>query len=124
MTFGDLIRMQNTMMKTNLNIKKLSLKRILIVLLLSISGVIFFSCQPKHTAHLETVEIENGWGYQIKVDGKVYIDQANIPAITGHSHFQSKDDAEKVGRLVLKKLRDGKIPAVSKQELDSLQIKY
>lgn len=94
------------------------------VLLLGISGVIFFSCQSKPVARLQTVQSENGWGYKILIDGEPYINQPSIPAISGIKSFQSEADAQKVGRLVLKKIRDGKMPTITLNEIDSLRIAY
>lgn len=94
------------------------------VLLLGFSGVIFFSCQPKHVARLETIEVNGGWGYQIKVDNQVYINQPYIPGLAGQKQFKTESDAEKTGQLVLKKMRDGRVPGISLHELDSLHITY
>lgn len=95
-----------------------------IVLLLGISGVIFFSCQSQSIARLETVQTGNGWGYKIIIEDKAYIDQPSIPGVSGMKPFQSEEDARKVGRLVLKKLGDGQMPTVSLSEIDSLRIVY
>ncbi|MFV0376631.1 MAG: DUF4907 domain-containing protein [Mangrovibacterium sp.] len=95
-----------------------------IVLLLGISGVIFFSCQPQQIARLETVQTDSGWGYKIIIEGKAYINQPSIPAISGIKSFQSEQDARKVGRLVLKKIGDGQMPTISLHEIDSLKIVY
>lgn len=70
------------------------------------------------------VEIsESGWGYQILKDGKLIIDQEQIPAIQGNQYFKSEEDALKTGELALKKIK-GQIfpPTISIRELDSLGI--
>lgn len=96
----------------------------LIAILLGISGVLLFSCKPQKIAELKTVAVEGGWSYQILIEDKVYIDQEYIPCISGRQRFQSKEDALKTGRLVLTKLRDGKMPTLTIQEIDSLGINY
>ena len=105
-------------------------KHLLLLMPLLFAGVLFFGCQqkekhpPKIFVQLETFQTETGWGYQLKKDEKIYIRQENIPAIHGNQSFETKDDAEKVGRLVLHKLRSKQRPAITINELDSLKINY
>ena len=66
----------------------------------------------------------DGWGYQIYKQGTLYIDQKYIPAIPGKKAFTSKEDAEKVGEIVKKKVINLEIPHISIQTLDSLKIKH
>lgn len=69
--------------------------------------------------------INNTYGYEILIDNRVLIRQQNIPAMPGLKGFRRKEDAEKVARLVLKKLAKGIMPpTIEKQELDKLKIKY
>ena len=70
------------------------------------------------------VEISaSGWGYQILKDGKLIINQEQIPAIQGIQFFKSEEDAIKTGELALKKIK-GQVfpPTISIQELDSLGV--
>ena len=53
---------------------------------------------------------DNKFGYTIFVDGQLYIEQKNIPAIDGNAGFTSKEDAEKIAELVISKMRNGEIP--------------
>ena len=75
---------------------------------------------------LKVTESSGGsWGYSIQLGSKVVIDQLTIPAIGENRKFKSRDDAKKVGDLVLKKLSSRReLPSVSIFELDSLKIKY
>ena len=74
---------------------------------------------------LETFTSADGWGYEIKVLGKTKIKQPYIPAIQGNLPFDSEMDARRIGMLVVEKMKGGQgFPMISKQELDSLQIKY
>ena len=62
-----------------------------------------------------------GYGYQIIKEGKLYINQPNIPAIQGNSGFSSKKDAEKVAAYLIQKLeQQSDLPTITKGELDSL----
>jgi len=67
----------------------------------------------------------SGYGYDILINGKLYIHQPYIPAINGSAGFLSEDDARKTSEYVAEKFKNThSLPAVSKQELDSLEIKY
>lgn len=100
--------------------------------LLSLSILLFACQQPKEKVtttvgvyHIKTVRHNNGWGYEIKQQEKTIIRQLSIPSIGGKQSFTTKEDAQKVGLLMAKKL-DQKIfpPSISKKELDSLQVAY
>lgn len=66
-----------------------------------------------------------GFGYDILVDGKLYIHQPHIPSISGSTGFASEDDAHKTAEYVAQKLREtNALPSLSKEELDKLGIKY
>jgi hypothetical protein len=74
---------------------------------------------------LETFELKDGWGYKIYVDQKIIIDQGHIPAISDVLTFFNQEQAEKTGKLVLKKIKDGIFPpSISITELDSLGVDY
>lgn len=64
----------------------------------------------------------NGWGYNIMVDNKIFIHQENIPAFAGNQSFTSKDDAIKTANLVIKKLVAGNFPSLSAEEIMGLGI--
>jgi hypothetical protein len=67
----------------------------------------------------------NTYGYDIVVKNKILIHQPNIPGRAGNKGFQTKGDAEKVAKLIIKKLQQGIMPpATSTKELDSLKVKY
>jgi hypothetical protein len=67
----------------------------------------------------------NTYGYDISINNKLLIHQPNIPGMEGNKGFEKKSDAEKVARLVIKKIQKGIMPpTVEKKELDSLNAKY
>ncbi|WP_157986524.1 DUF4907 domain-containing protein [Chitinophaga alhagiae] len=87
-------------------------------------AALFFSCREKaDTLRLAPVRTGNSWGYHIQHNGRPFIYQVEIPAVAGHHPFSSKEEAMRVGRLVLHKLRHGQSPAVSLRELDSLNVR-
>jgi hypothetical protein len=59
----------------------------------------------------------DAWGYEILINGKTYIHQEFIPALEGKKTFQSKGDALKVGKCVLKKISKRQSPALSREEV-------
>jgi hypothetical protein len=63
------------------------------------------------------------WGYDIYKGEKKLIHQANIPGIPGNEGFKKKSDAEKVARLVIKKLEKGEMPpSVTIDEMKKLKV--
>jgi hypothetical protein len=74
----------------------------------------------------EVITTENpdkSYGYQILKDGKLMIDQKNIPAIQGNRGFSTKSDAEKIANFAIDKIKKGVFPpTISVEELDSLGI--
>lgn len=72
---------------------------------------------------LKLVQLGEGqWGYDIYVDHKQYIKQDRIPAVAGIHAFVSKEEAERTGKLVVEKIKQGQIPALSKAEIQQLNI--
>ena len=66
---------------------------------------------------LKTFKVENGWGYTILHKDKVFIKQDVIPGIPDKKPFATKKDAVIVGKLVIEKLKNKKMPSISYKEL-------
>ena len=67
----------------------------------------------------------SGYGYAVYQGERRLIDQPNIPGVPGRSPFRSREEARRTAQLVNLKLQAGLFPpAVSMQELDSLQVHY
>lgn len=64
-----------------------------------------------------------GWGYEIANNHQVIIRQEFIQLIPGQMPFASKRDAKKTADLVIRKLEEGKLPTISKRELELLKVK-
>jgi len=63
------------------------------------------------------------WGYDITIDGQLYVHQPTIPAIAGNTGFKTELDAQKVAKLVEDKIRKNDLPpSVTLEELKSLGI--
>ncbi len=94
----------------------------------------FLSCknnteikQDSHAAQMFVKAVPfktaDGWGYEIYADNKLYIRQALIPGLSGNRSFINKEDALKVGELVIHKMDvTHKIPFVSQTDLQQLHI--
>ena len=65
---------------------------------------------------------EKTFGYDILVDGKLMIHQPNKPGMAGIRAFDTKQDAEKVAKLVIQKMKNGEMPpTVSSEEMIKLK---
>jgi Domain of unknown function (DUF4907) len=77
--------------------------------------------QPKADDHIPVdaiaVPVKNGWGYEIYVDNKMYIKQDHIPAVSGTQQFASREQALITAHLVLAKMKEGKKPLITINEL-------
>lgn len=74
---------------------------------------------------VETIRGEHGWGYYIRQDTTLVIEQKVIPGVPGINGFVTEQEAAKTGALVKQKLDRGIFPpTISVHELDSLGIKY
>jgi len=70
-------------------------------------------------------KINNGWGYNVFLNGKIYIKQDRIPAVQGNTPFVTQDDAWKTADLMIQKIRKNILPpSITIYELDSLGIKH
>lgn len=61
-----------------------------------------------------------GWGYDILINGKLYIHQPIIPGVQGNRVFSSEEKAREAGELIVSKIRNNILPpSVSVEELDN-----
>ena len=54
---------------------------------------------------LQTIQLRNGWGYQIVMNRKVLIYQPTIPSIDTLMAFPSETSARQIGSLVLDRIK-------------------
>ena len=70
---------------------------------------------------VRTFEGENGWGYDVFIDGAQYVHQPNIPALPGKAGFKTEADAKEVGELVIQKIRNNIMPpSVTPEEVNAI----
>ena len=81
------------------------------------------SIVPTDTIYYKTFKTEHGWGYDIFVNGKLYIHQASIPAVSGNKSFAKEEYAAKTAEMVIDKIKKHILPpAISIKELDSIKV--
>lgn len=83
------------------------------------------SCCSGHVASgdnelkCRVMEVEGGYGYVVLHGADTLIYQPFIPALSGRLSFATKAEALAAGRLVCRKLADGRAPALSREEVES-----
>ena len=66
--------------------------------------------------------INKTWGYDILVDNRLTIHQTSVPSLPGNDGFKTKEGAEKVAKLVIKKLKKGEMPpSIDAKEMKKLK---
>lgn len=73
---------------------------------------------------MRAVKMNDGWGYEVLVDKKVFIHQDCIPAIPSFRKFSSQEQALAIGSRVVEKLKKGHKPSISLQEINAAHILY
>jgi hypothetical protein len=107
--------------------KKIFYRSISIIAGIGIIIILFLSLthnMESDKINYRVIRVDKGWGYELFNGGKIIIHQEIIPVIEGENPFLSRKDARKTGKLALQKLCDGRIPLITRQDLDSLQIIY
>lgn len=61
------------------------------------------------------------WGYDIYIDGSLYVHQPHKPALPGINGFNNEKSAQKTAELVVSKIRKNTLPpTLSVREVDSV----
>lgn len=64
----------------------------------------------------------NTYGYDIYSNNKLTIHQPSVPGLPGNSGFKTKQGAESVAKLVVKKIKNGEMPpTVTIEEMKKLK---
>jgi hypothetical protein len=100
------------------------LKFLIFFIFLVILKVAWIFFQNSNDFELGVFAEKNSWGYFIKHQKKIIIQQAHIPAVQNFRSFRSAAEAQRVGELVIYKLKNRQKPQITLAELDSLQIVY
>lgn len=70
--------------------------------------------------NLRVKQQDESWMFIIDVNGKPYIVQDFLPVLQGNIPFPDSLSAAKVGTLMLERLRAGKIPSISENDLKQI----
>ena len=65
----------------------------------------------------QTFKTNDGWGYSVLINNKLFIKQSIIPVIEGYKAFANEEDAKKVAGLVVNKLKHHEKPILRLDEL-------
>ncbi len=97
---------------------------LLVVCVVSVNFASKKKSSDKIRLSVKTFSMNNGWGYDVLSNDSIYIHQQYIPVIEGNRAFVNENQARIIGSLVIKKLKEKKLPIISLKELDSCKISY
>ena len=85
---------------------------------------IFNNNETPSNYYAQAIEVSGGYGYEVRktISDKIYIKQEYVPSLSEKLVFCTKQDALKIGELVVSKLNAHTNPAVDKEELEEQQI--
>jgi hypothetical protein len=66
---------------------------------------------------VQCYQTEIGWGYRIVVNDKTFINQPFIPVIADHKGFPTKESAEKIGQIIVERLKNHEKPIITVTDL-------
>jgi hypothetical protein len=79
--------------------------------------------QPEKDVQLTSFKTTNGWGFDITINGSLYIHQEHIPAVNGMVYFKTEDDAIKVAEMMAEKIYNNIMPpSITPEELQAAGI--
>ncbi|MFI2742180.1 DUF4907 domain-containing protein [Zhouia sp. PK063] len=82
-----------------------------------------FSNQEKiNPLTTEVYAVKNGYGYRIKLNENILIQQNFIPAAYGKKGFKTRTEAQTIANLVVQKLLAKSSPTVTMEDLKNNQI--
>lgn len=86
-----------------------------------ITAYIYYRQQTNY--QLDTFVTPAGWGYTILANGSPLIYQPTLPGRAGSNGFTTQEQAQRVGKWVIEKLRQGeKLPTLTDEELKKLGV--
>ena len=105
----------------------------LVFCVISIATILFIYVQSNNNETIENnnspytlhvIDNDSAWIYEIYNNDSLFIRQEYIPELKGKQSFKTKEDAEKIGNLMLKKLSKNAFPVISKKELIDNNINF
>jgi len=90
------------------------------IITLMVVTFLIYIAESKTRISYKVYLVENGYGYHIKRGDKVMIQQDFIPTEKGHQPFAIKEHAEEAAKLVVRKISDNQVPALTVQEINDI----
>ncbi len=90
-----------------------------IIALMAITFLVYIIESGTHFSY-KIYQVKNGYGYHIKQGDKIIIQQDFIPTQRGHQAFEIKQHAEEAAKLVVKKLKQNQVPALTTEEINNI----
>lgn len=87
-----------------------------------IIGLVFLLHKSTIKYNVDVIKVDEGWGYDIKQAGEIFIHQPFVPSIQKAMPFPNKRMAKKTAHLVVGKLENGKLPTLTVEEIKNLGI--
>ncbi len=110
------------MIMINKRIKKTMMRQLKswgIIVLVFITFVVY-AIESKTDYTYVVYEVDGGYGYHIEKSDKVIIRQDFIPAKNGYQPFVYKAHAVKAAKIVVRKLQNKQVPALSSKEVENI----
>lgn len=103
----------------------LMIKRKLLLIIAALSVlcciiIVRHNYRPAHRLSYAVFRAKSGWGYNILVDTSLFIHQDIVPTLTTEKGFDTQKQAILTAQLVVDKIKSGKLPTVSKSELQTI----
>lgn len=97
---------------------------ILVVLAISIVSLLafraYFHINASAKPRVEVIRVPGGWGYQVLLGERVYIDQPFMPGLPGKIPFPDRRSALKAGNMVKLKLSHGRHPELTPADMTKI----
>lgn len=90
----------------------------MVFLVLGAVAVYFVESNSVYT--YEVYKVEDGYGYLIKKGEKVLIQQNFVPTLEGYQPFVLEQHATKAARLMIEKLKNKQVPALSDNDIKQI----
>ncbi len=99
---------------------------VIILTVFSTSVLLFYNKENKSKVIYELSVIqENGyWLYEISENNKPLIRQEHVPALNGNKRFKTKNGAQTIGNIAIKKLNNNNFPIIHLDDIIKNNIEY
>jgi len=95
---------------------------VIAITLISVAAYFTMKNSNEEVYKVQTIKLEKGFGYEVSINNKLFIHQEYIPSISGNKNFKTEKEALEIGNLVVAKLKQGKMPSISTEEIKERMI--